>query len=332
MSTRSRRPYAFARGWRPLLFATFAVIALGVLVPATAAHAEPSIDEIDRQIRSQAAQLEKIIEQYNKVTEELKATQAAAEVLAAELKPLSEELTSATARIGEIAALAYKGAPLAKFSSVLDVGSPSTMVDRLITLDQITKFENGQIASFAETKARHDAEKSKLDGLIAEQTAQRQTLETQKAKITTDIARLRELRSKAYGQQPKVQTAKPATVAAPYVAGKAGAAVSFAYAQVGKPYNWAAAGPGSYDCSGLTMAAWRAGGVSLPHNAAMQWNKVSHISRAALQPGDLVFYSGLNHVGIYVGSNKIIHAPTYGESVQLSSVDLMKPYGYGRPR
>jgi cell wall-associated NlpC family hydrolase len=80
------------------------------------------------------------------------------------------------------------------------------------------------------------------------------------------------------------------------------------------------------------MAAWAAAGVSLPHNAAEQWGVVSHISRGALQPGDLVFYLGLGHVAIYVGNNQVIHAPQAGEDVKLASVDMLTPYGYGRPK
>ena len=70
--------------------------------------------------------------------------------------------------------------------------------------------------------------------------------------------------------------------------------------------------------------------MSLPHNAAMQYNQLAHISRSQLRPGDLVFYSGLGHVGIFVGNGQIIHAPTFGEVVKLSSVDVMPPYGYAR--
>ncbi|MFC7480852.1 C40 family peptidase [Luedemannella flava] len=78
------------------------------------------------------------------------------------------------------------------------------------------------------------------------------------------------------------------------------------------------------------MAAWRAAGYSLPHNAAMQYNQLPKIGRSQLKPGDLVFYSGLGHVAIYVGSGKVIHAPTFGEVVKIAPVDMMSPYGYAR--
>ena len=92
------------------------------------------------------------------------------------------------------------------------------------------------------------------------------------------------------------------------------------------------AGAQVIDCSGLIEAAWGAAGRSLPHNAAMQWNVVAHISRSQLALGDLVFYDGLGHVAMYVGNNQIIHAPHAGTVVQLASIDIMTPYGYGRVR
>ena len=76
--------------------------------------------------------------------------------------------------------------------------------------------------------------------------------------------------------------------------------------------------------------AWRAAGRSLPHNAAAQWGVVTHISRSALQPGDLVFYRNLKHVGIYVGGGQIIDASRAGQPIKKRSIDISPPYGYGR--
>ena len=79
------------------------------------------------------------------------------------------------------------------------------------------------------------------------------------------------------------------------------------------------------------MMAWKAAGVSLPHNAAQQWSRVRHISRSQLAPGDLVFYNGLGHVGIYIGNNQNIHAPNSRTVVKISPIDTDPIYGYGRP-
>jgi peptidoglycan DL-endopeptidase CwlO len=100
--------------------------------------------------------------------------------------------------------------------------------------------------------------------------------------------------------------------------GRAAIAVRTALAQIGDPYVYGAAGPDTFDCSGLTMYAWAAAGVSLPHNAAMQASMGTPVSLSALQPGDLVFYySPISHVGMYIGHGQIVHAPHTGSSVQI---------------
>jgi cell wall-associated NlpC family hydrolase len=109
-------------------------------------------------------------------------------------------------------------------------------------------------------------------------------------------------------------------------------AVSFACAQIGKPYGWGQAGPDAYDCSGLTMAAWAEAGVSLPHNAAAQRDVVSYVDRSDLRPGDLVFYySDLSHMGMYVGGGWIVHASRAGVPIQMSPIDRSPVHSYGRP-
>jgi len=91
--------------------------------------------------------------------------------------------------------------------------------------------------------------------------------------------------------------------------------VSFAYAQLGKPYRYGAAGPGGFDCSGLTMRAFRRAGVRLPHKAAGQHGAA--VSRRAARAGDLVKWGGW-HVGVYVGDGWVIHAPKPGDRVKKS--------------
>jgi cell wall-associated NlpC family hydrolase len=132
---------------------------------------------------------------------------------------------------------------------------------------------------------------------------------------------------------PTTSAPKPPPPPAPPPSSGAAAALAYARAQLGKPYQWAGSGPNSFDCSGLTMMAWAAGGVSLPHLAAGQYANTAHVPIADLRPGDLVFFgSDLHHVGIYVGGGEMIHAPQTGEVVSYSNIfwpDL-QPYG-GRP-
>jgi cell wall-associated NlpC family hydrolase len=116
---------------------------------------------------------------------------------------------------------------------------------------------------------------------------------------------------------------------------EARAAIEFARQQLGEPYVWAAAGPDAWDCSGLTMMAWRQGGISLPHYSAAQYQQTKHISAADLKAGDLVFWgtspNTIHHVALYIGNGQIIQAPRTGDVVKVSSLFATAPNFFGRP-
>jgi cell wall-associated NlpC family hydrolase len=115
-------------------------------------------------------------------------------------------------------------------------------------------------------------------------------------------------------------------------------AIGFARAQIGEPYEWGAAGPGSWDCSGLTMGAWRAGGKYLPHYSVEQYRQSTAISEGNLRPGDLVFWAdnrnpdSIYHVALYSGNGMIIHAPRTGRNVEEVSMHYwIAPTFFARP-
>jgi cell wall-associated NlpC family hydrolase len=112
-------------------------------------------------------------------------------------------------------------------------------------------------------------------------------------------------------------------------------AIEFARAQLGEPYVWGGAGPDSWDCSGLTMMAWRQGGISLPHYAAAQYQLTKHLTASQLRPGDLVFWGTspdtIHHVALYIGNDQIIQAPHTGDVVKVSPLFEWPPDFFGRP-
>lgn len=124
--------------------------------------------------------------------------------------------------------------------------------------------------------------------------------------------------------------APPAASIGPPASGAA-AAVAEARRQLGKPYRWGGAGPDSFDCSGLTMWAWRAGGKSLPHSSRAQFSATSRIPLSQIQPGDLVFYgSPIHHMGIYVGGGTMVEASQTGTPVRYASIYRRDMAGVGR--
>jgi cell wall-associated NlpC family hydrolase len=305
-------------------------LSIGLIIPGTIAQAEPSATELTQQINKSSTELEKIVESYNKLNEEIKSTKAASADLGTKMTPLKQQATQSQAEVGALAAKAYKAGGLRTADALLGDHAADSLVERLGTLDYLARDRDRQLAGFDATQKQYTDQLAKLDSTLTRQTAQAKELAAGKKKIEADIAKLSEMRRKAYGSA--TSTGSRYTGSIPAVSGQAGVAVKYAYNAIGKPYVWAAEGPNGYDCSGLTLAAWKAAGKSLPHNAEMQWGVVAHVSRSSLQPGDLVFYSGLGHVALYVGGNQVIHAPTFGENVKLASVDMMTPYGYGRVR
>jgi cell wall-associated NlpC family hydrolase len=116
------------------------------------------------------------------------------------------------------------------------------------------------------------------------------------------------------------------------------AAINFARAQIGKPYQWGADGPSTFDCSGLTERAWQQGGVGMPHYSVAQYEQGEKISLGDLRPGDLVFfgsdktdYHSIYHVALYIGGGEMIEAPFTGENVRISSIWRSSLFGAARP-
>ena len=123
------------------------------------------------------------------------------------------------------------------------------------------------------------------------------------------------------------------TRAVPPQAPGAGAALTYARAQLGKPYQWAGAGPNSFDCSGLVMMAWEQGGVQFPHLAQDQYDMTARIPVSQALPGDLIFFGTPNnvyHVGIYIGNGQMIDAPETGQNVSIQSIYWSSLLGAGR--
>ncbi|MEV7449819.1 C40 family peptidase [Streptomyces nigra] len=175
------------------------------------------------------------------------------------------------------------------------------LADARQLLSELTAQEKARLAAIEKRKQEEAARK-------AEELAQQQAEADRKREET---ARQREQESQEQGT-----TAPDASYAT-----KAQKALSFARTQIGKPYVWGATGPDSYDCSGLTQAAWKAAGVDIPRVTYDQVNAGTTIPVSSAQPGDLVFfYDDITHVGLYIGNGMMIHAPKPGTYVREESI------------
>jgi cell wall-associated NlpC family hydrolase len=298
---------------------------------ATAASAAPSTRDINKKITDAQNKLEDVVESYNKLRISLKQTIADENTLAASIGPARAALKVANAQMKSIAATAYMNGEIGTVNVLLD--GPGDLIDRMQVLDQVSRTRSRDIAAFTATTENYTQRQAALKITQARQAAEVKELAARKAKIEADIKKLRAMKLRLTGSATDRGTGGY-TGSVPSISGAAGKAVSYAYAAAKRhaPYGYGQDGPDRYDCSGLTMAAWRAAGKSLPHNAAAQYSATARISRSSLRPGDLVFYRSLGHVGLYVGNNQIIDAPHEGAYVNVRSINIMTPYGYGRVR
>jgi cell wall-associated NlpC family hydrolase len=195
--------------------------------------------------------------------------------------------------------------------------------------------------------AERAAEKSSIESQLAEQQRLYNSIKDEIAKLKAEearrqailaaqararyIAQLQAQREQALQASAAAQSSSdpqspaPAGTIAPIDApapppSQYGTVVGIALQYLGTPYVWGASGPGAFDCSGFTAYVYAQVGVSLPHNAAAQYSYGAPVSRDQLQPGDLVFFDGLGHVGIYIGNGSFVHAPHTGDVVKISSL------------
>jgi peptidoglycan DL-endopeptidase CwlO len=303
-----------------------------VVMPGTQARAEPTVTEIEAQIQKIWLQAEPLIEEYNGVHEQYKKNKAKQAELQKKIEPLERQVDLARLRIGVIAAQVYRGGQADTFNALLSSDSPRMLAEQLSFLDMLALNQERQIQGVTAMKAEYDAQKAPIDALVTKLAEQDADLAAKKKKIEAQLAELQRLRRQLYGSSASTGSFRPWPCPSAYEPTKGYKVAKFACAQAGKPYVWAADGPSSYDCSGLTSAAWKSVGVYLPHQSAAQRRSTAYVSRANLRLGDLVFYyNPIHHVAIYVGDNKIMHAPSAGDNVRMAELGHAPIHSYGRP-
>ncbi|MFC4333916.1 C40 family peptidase [Salininema proteolyticum] len=298
--------------------------AMGFTLAAGPAYAERDVDELENEIEDQHETLEGKVEEHNKLRDEVKETEEAIEKVEKKLKPYEEKMDSLRTKLADYIAEAHINQGKGETVAILESGSPQEYVERLTELGAASLYSSEDLAELTETAAEYQEELDTLSSLEADLEKQKSELDSTIEQIENGIDNLQD--------EWRTHPGNPVSdYDLDYIPGDRGKIVRQALAQVGKPYVWAASGPDGYDCSGLMLDAYNQVGISLPHNAAAQYNMVAHISKDELQPGDFVFYNGLQHVGMYIGQGLVVHAPTFGQPVQVVKVDHGNSY-YGSGR
>jgi cell wall-associated NlpC family hydrolase len=308
-----------------VLLAAAIVIAAGLMTVLPAATAAPSGTPADlERLGTQISQLDEQLNQAKIVVGQLDVQLADAEQVA---KAQYGQLAVIQRRIAVQAAAEYKGGGVGSIAALLSGEDTVTLVQKAETLNLLAQHDGDLLAAALAQQQIYRTAVHQVEQAKAAQSREVAEIAKRKSQIERKLNQLERLRSQI-GDPRSVSL--PADLPSP--SGAASVAVHTALAQLGKPYMWGGDGPGSFDCSGLTMYAWAAAGVSLPHSAAAQYDGLPHVSQSSLEPGDLVFFgSPIHHVGLYIGKGLMVAAPSSGRVVQVQKAIRSDYVGAARP-
>ncbi|MEU6313150.1 NlpC/P60 family protein [Streptomyces sp. NPDC047014] len=335
---------------------TAATLALAGAATATAlegtsqADPRPTAAQITSEVDRLYEEAEAATERYNGAKERADEAERSLTGLREETARRTEQLNTARSALGTLAASQYRSGSLGTAMQLALAEDPQEYLAQAAFISRAGERNAAGISTVRrrldevgklreQASGRLDELRARQDELARHKTEIEQKLDTAKrllARLTAEERAAYEAQAPGGttpGSAASATATRAATAApAPADGSRAARAVAFAYGAIGKPYVWGATGPGSYDCSGLTQAAWRAAGVGLPRTTYTQINAGRRVSRDQLAPGDLVFfYSGVTHVGLYVGNGQMVHAPRPGSTVRLAPIDSMPWAGASRP-
>ena len=338
---------------RRVVTALLAVCVSAGLLSQSGSLAAPTQAELDaakERLMELEADFQIVVEDYNRIHEDLTRTQARIGTTELEVRGIERRMGTRRDAAVDVARELYMGGPTEALEAVLSAADFNEVGARLEYLETTqvaqSKLFEGLAADRSELEAKLEqleedraaalAAEERLSALRVEVEAKLTQQEDEIAELNAAIERAERLAAaRAEAAAEAAATPPPPPVAAapaPAPNGGAQAAVDAALSQLGKPYVWAAAGPDSYDCSGLTMWAWARAGVSLPHNSGMQYAATPRVDRSDWQPGDLLFFgSPIHHVGMYIGNNQMVEAPYTGAQVRINSAIRSDYVGAGRP-
>ena len=319
-------PVSAFRGASGRRSAVIASICVGAfLAPTAVAHAEPTADEVREEIESLEEEFIELNAAYNDAQEAHEAAEEKLEELLGDIETAEETIDELSGGVRSLANIAYTGVDPTSPTHLIGATGPEEALEHQADLTYLSEQQQAGLDQYVDElehleSLREEAESTEESAADALEDAEEATEEAE-ASIAEQEELLEELSAEEQAEATEnvgndsgsgggdsgggANYTGPAT-------GNAQVALDFAYAQIGKPYVWGGTGPGGYDCSGLTQAAWAQAGVNLPRTTYDQVNAGQRVSWENMQPGDLMFFYGASptHVGLYAGDNVMVHAST----------------------
>jgi cell wall-associated NlpC family hydrolase len=297
-----------------------AVLLQGGSSQAQTVRSQPSLKDLVAQATQLSNEVDSLGQQFDGLKIQL--AHANSEVKIAKQAAARAEAAMAGSQkaVAQLAAMGYMNGGMDPTLQMLTSGTPDLFLSQASTVQQL----NNEAGMRLSTLQREQVAAERAQATAKEEIATANHLQTQiNSKVKSIHAKLDILNSSAMTQAMAIfsKTGSYPDIVLPEATNVGTTALRAALTQRGKPYVWGAAGPDSFDCSGLIMWAFAQEGISLPHYTGSQWNSGMHVSRANLEPGDLVFFfADISHVGLYIGNGLMVDAPSTGQVVQVQAV------------
>ena len=293
--------------------------------PTAGAAPKPTLSEVQAKLQKLTNQEQVLDQRYDQMKQDLSQANQRLTLVNQETARYKTKFEAMRKQVARIAAQAYEDGQLTSVAALLTSDDPQSVLDQGSILMELSSANSAQMTEFIKAaqqleSAQQAARNAKaaiitLQGrLNGQRTVLVKTIDQQK-KLLAQLTPVQQApvgpgggSSGGGGTPPPVYKGPTNTQAEKVVA--------FVYAQIGKPYVFGASGPNSYDCSGLTSAAWASVGISIPRTSQEQWAGLPHVPTSDMQPGDILVFNGAGHVGIYVGGGMMIDAPHTGLDVQ----------------
>lgn len=349
MHTRRRNQL---RGLLGLLLITALVLSVSGYAPADPVQdKKQQVEQIKNEVQAIDSRLDIVVEQYNTAVLRVERNRQAIQNNEANISAMQETIKERQAILGARLREMYMTGNTDVLEVLTDCKSVDDLISNVSLARRISDYDVGIIQSVSASRDELAAANQELEARKAELQTSLGDVASQKAGIESELARRKQLLAGVESevnalirQDQERQAALPRSTtpstgrtlpnySTPPPNPNATEVVRIAYQQLNKPYVYAGSGPNVFDCSGLVMYCYAQVGVYLPHSSYAQINCGSRVEYADLQPGDLVFFHGFGHVGMYIGDGNYIHAPQTGDVVKISDLGRRRDFcGACRPR